>query len=437
MPAGAQRGRRWTGVGLKVLVVGGGGREHVLCWALAGSPEVGRVFCAPGNAGIARKFECVDIRVGDVDRLAAWAVQQGVDFTVVGPEAPLMAGLADRFAAAGLRVFGPTRAAAMIEGSKAFAKDVMSASGVPTAKYELFDDPARARAYISSRGAPIVVKADGLAAGKGVCVCVTVSEAMTAVEDIMERRVFGDAGLRVVVEDYLEGPEASVMAIADGETAILMQPVQDHKRVFDGDQGPNTGGMGAYSPVPVVPAPLLDEIGRTVITPVLRELLKRGIRYTGVLYAGLMLTPRGPMVLEFNARFGDPETQAALPRMKTSLARVLMGAIEGRLSRERVEWSSDAAVCVVMASGGYPGKYETGKVIHGLDRATAAGALVFHAGTSSGPGGSIVTSGGRVLGVTAVGKTLAAARGVAYNAVREIRFDGAQYRSDIGLRGIG
>ncbi len=423
-------------MGLRVLVVGSGGREHALCWALSRSPEVAEVFCAPGNAGIAHDATCVGIQAGDLPALTAWAAGRRIDLTVVGPEAPLVAGIADRFAAAGLKVFGPARAAAMIEGSKAFAKDVMTAAGVPTGRYEVFDDPVRARAHASAVGAPIVVKADGLAAGKGVYVCNTGREAMSAIEDIMEKRVFGDSGSRVILEECLDGPEASVMAFCDGDQALLMEPVQDHKRVFDGDRGPNTGGMGAYSPVPVIPPSLLEEIGRDIVRPVLVELLRRGIRYTGVLYAGLMLTNRGPMVLEFNARFGDPETQAALPRIKSSLAGVLLAAVEGRLSRERVEWSDEAAVCVVMASGGYPGKYETGKVIGGLERAAAQGALVFHAGTARAGDGSIVTSGGRVLGVAATGRNVAAARETAYRAVHEIRFEGAHYRSDIGLRGI-
>ncbi|MGE5484161.1 MAG: phosphoribosylamine--glycine ligase [Ignavibacteriales bacterium] len=420
---------------MKVLVVGGGGREHALCWALGRSPAVSRVYCAPGNAGISRDYTCVNIAAGDIDGLAKWAAGEGIDLTVPGPEAPLVAGLVDRFTRAGLRVFGPCAEAALIEGSKYFAKGLMAEAGVPTARFEVFDDPARARAYVSNERFPLVVKADGLAAGKGVTVCMTEEEAWLAIEDAMEKKVFGDAGRRVIVEEFLEGEEATVMAFCDGDYAALMQPVQDHKRACDGDKGPNTGGMGAYSPVPAVTAGVLDHVSERVIAPVLRAMSRRGIRYTGVLYAGLMLTRHGPFVLEFNARFGDPETQAVLPRLETSLADIMMAAAEGNLPRQRIEWSGRASVCVVVASGGYPGEYEKGRGISGLDEAAREpGVVVFHAGTAAGPGGSIVTSGGRVLGVTATGETIAGARHAAYRAVSRIQFDGAYYRRDIGLR---
>ncbi|MGE5542054.1 MAG: phosphoribosylamine--glycine ligase, partial [Bacillota bacterium] len=302
-------------------------------------------------------------------------------------------------------------------------------------RFEVFDDPARARAYVSKQGFPLVVKADGLAAGKGVSVCMTEEEACLAIDDAMEKRVFGDAGRHVIVEEYLEGEEATVMAFCDGEYSALMQPVQDHKRAYDGDRGPNTGGMGAYSPVPAVSAGVLDYVSERVISPVLRAMSRRGIEYRGVLYAGLMLTGNGPFVLEFNARFGDPETQAVLPRLETSLADIMVAAAEGNLQRQRIEWSGRASVCVVVASGGYPGPYEKGKFIDGLDRALQEpGVTVFHAGTATGPGGSIITSGGRVLGVTATGDTIAGARQAAYRAVSRIQFDGAHYRRDIGLR---
>jgi len=422
---------------VKVLVIGGGGREHALCWALGRNPEVGAVYCAPGNAGISREFSCVNIAADDMDGLAKWAAREGIDLTVPGPEAPLVAGLADRFSREGLRVFGPRREAAMLEGSKHFAKEIMGEAGVPTARFEVFDDPARARAYISKQGRPLVVKADGLAAGKGVVVCATEAEASHAVEEIMEIKAFGDAGRRVIVEEFLEGEEATVMAFCDGDYAALMQPVQDHKRAYDGDNGPNTGGMGAYSPVPAVGSEILDIVSNRVISPVLGAMLKRGIRYSGVLYAGLMLTRNGPFVLEFNARFGDPETQVVLPRLETSIADIMLAATTGELPRRRIEWSRRASVCVVIASGGYPVAYEKGIPIRGLDEAAREpGVVVFHAGTSAGPGGSIVTSGGRVLGITATGESIADARDAAYRGVSRIQFDGAFHRSDIGLRAV-
>ena len=423
-------------MGLKVLVVGGGGREHALCRALSDSPEVDRVYCAPGNAGISKEYECVGIRAEDVDGLARWASRNAVDLTVVGPEAPLIAGIADRFRGEGLVVFGPTGDAAMIEGSKAFAKELMDECGVPTARHRVFRSPVQASEYVRKHGAPVVVKADGLAAGKGVYVCGTVEEASRAIEEIMVMRVFGEAGSRVVIEEFLEGPEVSMMAFVDGEDVLLMEPAQDHKRAYDGDRGPNTGGMGSYSPVPFVTAEIQRRIRDEVFLPVVKGLAKRGIRYTGMLYAGLMLTSSGPMVLEFNARFGDPETQVVLPRLKTSLAKVVTAAVEGRLaSIGGLEWDRRAAVCVVMASKGYPGAYEKGKPISGLDEVAAMQDVrVFHAGTSIGAGGAVVTSGGRVLGVTALGEDVRSAADRAYEAVSHIRFEGCHYRKDIAQR---
>jgi phosphoribosylamine--glycine ligase len=361
-----------------------------------------------------------------------------IDLTVPGPEAPLISGIADRFAERGLKVFGPSGKAAMIEGSKSFAKELMAKVGVPTPRFEVFDDPVRARRHVSAVGCPVVIKADGLAAGKGVSVCFTPGEAMKAIEDAMERRVFGAAGSRIVVEEFVRGEEATLMAVADGDFAIPLQPARDHKRAFDGDVGPNTGGMGAYSPIPSLDREAVRDICRTIVRPVLAELLRRGTRYTGVIYAGLMLTDRGPVVLEFNARFGDPETQVVLPLLKTDLAGIVIAAVEGELPRCSVEWADGASVCVVMASAGYPGPCEKGKPITGLELLGGLPRVhVFHAGTAEGPRGETVTSGGRVLGVTATGETLAEARDRAYDAVSFVRFEGAHYRRDIASDAAG
>jgi phosphoribosylamine--glycine ligase len=422
---------------MKVLVVGGGGREHALAWKLRQSPLVRQLFCAPGNGGIAAVAECVPIAADDVHALLAFAREHAIDLTVVGPEAPLSAGIVDLFERHGLRVFGASRAAAEIEGSKAFAKELMRRHGIPTADCRTFTDAAAALAWVRAAGAPLVVKADGLAAGKGVVICRSVAEAEQAVREIMERRVFGAAGDRVLVEEFLEGEEASFLAFTDGRSVVAMPASQDHKAVFDGDRGPNTGGMGAYSPAPVVTPALAEEVMRTVMLPTVRAMAEEGRPYRGVLYAGLMITKAGIRVLEYNARFGDPEAQPVLMRMKSDLVPVLAACIDGRLERQSVEWHDDAAVCVVLASGGYPGAYPTGLPISGLEEAgREEGVVVFHAGTAA-RDGRIVTTGGRVLGVTARGATIREAVDRGYRAVSRISFDGMHYRKDIAHRALG
>jgi len=419
---------------MRIAVVGGGGREHALLAALAASPEVERLFAVPGNAGTAALAENVpDVPTTDGAALAAWAGREGVDLTVVGPEAPLVAGVADVLAARGLAVFGPTAAAARIEGSKAFAKDVMAAAGVPTAAAETFTDAAAAVKALDEFGPPWVVKVDGLAAGKGVTVTGDHATARAAVEDALLGRAYGEAGARILLEEHLEGPEASLFGVTDGETVIPLAPARDYKRAGDGDSGPNTGGMGAYSPLTDVPPALVDHVRASILEPTLAELARRGARYQGLLYAGLVLTAEGPKVIEFNCRFGDPETQVVVPRLASDLAVLLWAAAGplGRLAGIRPEWDPRACVTVVLASGGYPGPYARGLEIHGLDRAGLPGVQVFHAGTGLGPGGQTVTTGGRVLAVSALGDGVPAARARAYEAVERIRFEGAHWRRDI------
>ncbi len=421
---------------MRVLVVGGGGREHALVWKLRQSPRVREVYCLPGNAGIARLARCVPGDPEDVRAVADFAQEERVDLTVVGPEAPLVAGLVDELARRGLPACGPTAAAAAIEGSKVFAKELMARHGIPTAAYRVFDDPAAAREYVERLGGPVVVKAEGLAAGKGVVVAPGPAEAAAAVEEIMVRRAFGEAGRRVVVEEYLEGEEVSVLALTDGERVLTLPSSQDHKRALDGDRGPNTGGMGAYSPAPVLTPDLAQRVEQEILLPAVRALAAEGRPYRGVLYAGLMLTAEGPKVLEFNCRFGDPETQAVLPRLEGDLADALEAAAGGDLRGVSLSWRPDAAVCVVLASEGYPGPYEKGRPISGLEEAEAmADVLVFHAGTVR-RDGQVVTAGGRVLGVTGLGPTIAAARERAYEAVERIRFAGCHYRRDIAHRAL-
>jgi phosphoribosylamine--glycine ligase len=419
---------------LRVLVVGGGGREHALVWKLAASPRVEKIYCAPGNPGIGELAECVAIDVNDNTALVTFATENKIDLTVVGPEAPLTNGIVDIFAARGLRVFGPSQAAAQIEGSKAFTKDLLCKYGIPTADYGVFTDAETAKAHIRKHGAPIVVKADGLAAGKGVVVAMTEDEALAAVDMIMRDAVFGAAGARVVIEEFMAGEEASLLAFTDGHTVVPMMPAQDHKRVFDGDQGPNTGGMGAYAPAPAVTPAIRDQVMREILQPTVDALRAEGCLYRGCLYAGLMLTGTGPKVVEFNARFGDPETQVVLSLLDSDLPTVMEACIDGTLDKTPVVWRDAAAVCVVMAAGGYPGLYGKGDVISGLAEA-AAGTVVFHAGTAR-KDGHIVTNGGRVLGVTAVDKDVLQATGKAYAAVAGIKFAGAQYRHDIAHRAI-
>ena len=420
---------------MRVLVVGSGGREHALVWKLRQSPRVKKIYCAPGNAGIAELAACVNIAADDIAGLVKFAWEQNIDLTVVGPEAPLAAGIADAFQAKGLQVFGPVAAAARLEASKAFAKQLMQKYGIPTAESRTFTAAEDALAYIRQKGAPIVVKADGLAAGKGVIVAQTVAEAEAAVQRMLVAGEFGAAGKRIVVEEYLAGEEVSVLAFTDGKSVVPMDGAQDHKAAYDHDQGPNTGGMGAYSPAPVLTPELLQRVRREILEPTISGLRREGITFRGVLYAGLMLTADGPKVLEYNVRFGDPECQVILPRLKGDLAEIMLAVNSGSLREEMVAWHDRHAACVVMASGGYPGKYATGKVITGLQEVAAMpDVYIFHAGTAV-QDGKIVTAGGRVLGVTAWGETLASALERAYRAVRTIHFDGVHYRSDIGWRG--
>ena len=432
---------------MKVLVVGKGGREHTLVWKIAQSPRVEKIYAAPGSPGIARHAECIDIRVdtpasepeklmAEIDRLRDFALQQQIDLTVVGPEDVLSAGIVDRFAESGLKTFGPTAAAARIEGDKAFSKDLMAAAGVPTALHKNFSDSKAAIAYVRAQGAPIVIKASGLAAGKGVVVCQTEEEAIRAIREIMDDRIFGDAGNEVVVEEFMEGEEASLFALTDGGEYVLLVTAQDHKAIYDGDRGPNTGGMGAYSPAPVMTPELIQQAEEQVIRPVLDEMRRRGCPFQGVLYCGLMIGATGPRVVEFNCRFGDPEAQVILPMLKTDLVDVLEAACDGRLGEIEIENSTGAAVCVVLASGGYPGSYEKGKEIGDLEPfADRDDLVVFHAGTTL-EEGRLVTAGGRVLGVTAMGDDIAAAVEKAYAAVDGISFAGAYCRRDIAYRAL-
>ncbi len=424
---------------MKILVVGGGGREHALAWKLAQSPNVTQVLCAPGNAGIAADATVVPVKADDLDGLLELALREQVDLTVVGPEGPLVAGLVDRFEARGLAVFGPTAAAAALEGSKAFAKTFMATCGVPCADAEVFDDRNAAIEYVEEQGAPIVVKADGLAAGKGVVVAQTVGQARRFIDACMVTRVFGAAGARVVIEEFLPGQEASFLAVTDGVRAVPLLPAQDHKTVLDNDQGPNTGGMGAYCPTPLVPPHLADRVLRTVIEPVVRGMAAEGRPFRGVLYAGLMVDGDDVRVLEFNVRFGDPETEPLLFLMAGDLLPLLLGAARGDLSAVvasgGVAWRPGAAVSVVMAARGYPASVQAGQVISGLDAPFGPDVKVFHAGTAL-RDGRLVTAGGRVLAVTARGDDLAGAIGRAYDAVGRIAWEGVRYRRDIGRKGL-
>ncbi len=423
---------------MKILVVGGGGREHALAWKLAQNPKVEEIFVAPGNGGTAleNKVTNIRIKVTDLKELADFAQANGVALTVVGPEDPLAAGIVDYFQERGLRVFGPCRAAAQIEASKAFAKEMMVAAGIPTAFYREFTDFEAANAYVHEKGAPIVIKADGLAAGKGVTVAFTVKEAEAALKEIFIDNIFGEAGSRVVVEEFLNGEEASYLAFSDGETVLPMVSSQDHKAVYDGDKGPNTGGMGAYSPAPVVTDEIFDFATQKIAYPLINELKKRGIKYVGIIYAGLMITADGVKVLEFNARFGDPETQPVLTRLNSDLLEIFEACIDGRLNEINADWSTEPAVCVVMASGGYPKDYEKGYEINGITEADKIpGVKVFHAGTAT-VDKTTVNTGGRVLGVTARGKDLEETIERAYEAVKKIYWTNAHFRKDIGAKAL-
>jgi phosphoribosylamine---glycine ligase len=423
---------------MKVLIIGGGGREHALAWKTAQSARVQKIFVAPGNAGTAREAKCENIAIAaeDVDGQLKFAQANQIALTIVGPEAPLVLGVVDRFRAAGLRCFGPVQAAAQLEGSKAFAKDFLARHHIPTAAYGNFTEVAAAEAFIRKMGAPIVVKADGLAAGKGVIIAASIDEANAAVRDMLAGNAFGEAGHRVVVEEFLQGEEASFIVMADGTHVLALATSQDHKRVGDGDTGPNTGGMGAYSPAPVVTPEIHARVMREVIEPTVRGMQAEGHPYTGFLYAGLMIDARDHIkVLEFNCRFGDPETQPVLLRLKSDFVTLIEAALDGRLDKVSAEWDARAALGVVMAAGGYPGAYKKGDVIEGLPVANASDTKVFHAGTAL-QDGKVVTSGGRVLCVTALGGTVAAAQQHAYKVVQQIRWNGAQYRTDIGYRAI-
>jgi phosphoribosylamine--glycine ligase len=421
---------------MRVLIVGGGGREHGLVWKLRHSPRVSQLFAAPGNAGIAELAECVDISASEVRRLAEFAVAKAVDLTVVGPELPLTLGIVDEFESRGLRIFGPTRQAAILEGSKVFAKRLMRKYKIPTGFFQTFYRAEDAKRYIEDVGAPVVVKADGLAAGKGAIVCPTVQEAQDTVKRIMEDRVFGDAGARVVVEEFLAGEEASFLALTDGETVLPLASAQDHKAAFDDDKGPNTGGMGAYSPAPMITEALHTKIMDQIMIPTVKAMATEGRPYRGVLYAGLMIREGEVKVLEFNVRFGDPEAQPLFMRMDGDLLPALEAVVDQRLREVEIGWHPEPAVCVVMAAGGYPGAHDTGKPITGLSTAgRMKDVMVFHAGTALREG-TIVTNGGRVLGVTALGKDIADAMDRAYRAVEKIHWDGAYYRTDIGRKAI-
>jgi phosphoribosylamine--glycine ligase len=424
---------------MKVLVIGAGGREHALAWKIAQSPQVQEVLVAPGNAGTAREDKCRNVAVGatEIDRLLQLVRDEGVALTVVGPEAPLVAGVVDRFRAEGLRIFGPTAAAAQLEGSKAFAKDFLARHGIPTAYYAVFTDTLPALAYVREKGAPIVVKADGLAAGKGVIVAMTLAEAEAAIHDMLAGNAFGAAGARVVIEEFLEGEEASFISMVDGRTALPMATSQDHKRVGDGDTGPNTGGMGAYSPAPVVTPEVHARVMREVVEPTVRGMIADGVPFTGFLYAGLMIDDQGaPKVIEFNVRFGDPETQPVMLRLQSDLVDLVQAAIDGRLDTVQAEWDARPSLGVVMAAAHYPDTPRAGDVIQGLDAPQDADAKVFHAGTRLGDDGQVLSSGGRVLCVAALGSSVGDAQQRAYQALDKIHWQGEFHRRDIGWRAI-
>jgi len=420
---------------MKVLVIGSGGREHAIVWKVLQNPVVDKLFCAPGNAGIAQNAECVDIPVQDKVQLLKFAIKHKIDLTLVGPEAPLVDGIVDLFEENGLTIFGPSRRAAELEGSKAFCKFFLEKYDIPTADYRTFTDYEKAKTFLTQHRGSIVVKADGLAAGKGVMVCKQPEDALMALDRIMKRKDFGAAGDKVVIEECLTGREVSVMALSDGERLITLVPSQDHKRIFDNDEGPNTGGMGAYAPTPQVSEELMKEIVTTILEPTIKGMALEDRPYKGVLYAGLMLTSSGPKVLEYNVRFGDPETQAVLPMSESDLVEAIWAIHQGTLDDIKWKNKKGAAVCVVLASGGYPGEYSKGKTIIGLDNQWDKGTIIFHAGTKR-QGLNIVTNGGRVLGVTALDSSLPKAVDSVYKAVKRITFDGAYYRRDIAHRAL-
>ncbi len=418
---------------MKVLVLGGGGREHALCYVLSKSKDIAALYCLPGNGGIKQIAQTVsDISLSDFKGITEFCKKEKIELVIPGPEEPLVKGVKDVLEKAGIKVFGPSSFCAQLEGSKIFAKELMKEAGIPTADFKVFDNPSEAKKYIKKKGAPLVVKADGLCAGKGVFVCDTEEEALEAVKKIMEDKIFGASGERIIIEEKLEGEEASYIVITDGKSFKALPTSQDHKRLLDGDKGPNTGGMGAYSPTPLINQTLREKIEKKVIEPVLAVMREKGNPYVGFLYAGLMIANGEPYVLEFNCRLGDPEAQVILPRIKTDFLELVMAGLEGNLADFVLEESPEACVCVVMASKGYPGKYEKGKLITGIEKAEALpGVIVFHAGTKE-EGGKFYTNGGRVLGVTALAPTLPEAINRAYEAVEKIQFEGAHYRRDIG-----
>ncbi len=426
---------------MKVLIIGGGGREHALVWKLAQSPQVSKLYAAPGNAGIAHLAECVPLAVGDVEGLLQFAADNAIDLTVVGPEVPLIAGIVDAFEQKGLRIFGPAREPSLLEGSKAYAKGLMLRCGIPTGRFAVFSSQEAAKHYAQTHFAesgntPLVVKADGEAQGKGVYICRSFPEARAALEKLMGERIFGVSGDTVVIEEFLEGQEASIMAFTDGSSIVPMLPVQDHKRALDGDCGPNTGGMGCFAPVSLVTPELYARAVEQILKPAIDAIRETGIPYKGVLYAGIMVTPGGELkTLEFNCRFGDPETQVVLPLLETDLLDILLGVTDAHLEDVPVRWKTDSAVCVVLASGGYPGAYAKGLPIDGLEQVShLSDVAVFHAGTAQGENGQVLTDGGRVLGVTALGADFAQARARAYAAVKNISFEHMHYRTDIGAK---
>jgi len=419
---------------MRILVVGGGGREHALCWAIAASPLCTKLFCAPGNAGIAGVAECIEVGAEDIPGQVALARREKIDFVVIGPDAPLVAGMADAFTDAGIKVFGPSKKAAQLEGSKSFTKELCRRHGIPTAAYERFTDVAKAEAYIARRGAPIVVKADGLAAGKGVIVAETVEQALDAVRDMLEGNRFGAAGASVVIEEFMEGEEVSLFALSDGEHVLPLVGAQDHKRAFDDDKGPNTGGMGAYSPVPILDQTMFDRAMREIVVPTVKALKDEGTPFKGVLYAGLMIGKNGPRLVEYNCRFGDPECQVLMMRLKSDIVPALMACADGGLKHFDLRWSNDAALTVILATKGYPDGYPKGSEIRGLDAASKVeGVEIFHAGTKA-EGRRILANGGRVLNVTAMAPTVQEARARAYRAVDLIDWPEGFCRRDIAWR---
>ena len=419
---------------MKVLVIGNGGREHALVWKIYQSERVEKIYVAPGNDGMLELAERVDLALDDIKGLANWAERNQIDLTVVGPEKPLVEGIVDEFTLRGLKIFGPDKKAARIEGSKVFAKEILRKYHIPTAEYEVFTEPAEALNYLEDASYPLVIKAEGLAGGKGVVIATSLKQARAAVARIMEERLFGDAGNRIVIEDFLEGEEVSILVITDGESILPLAPAQDHKAIFDGDEGPNTGGMGAYSPIPIISKDVLQEIAQKILHPAIKAFRAEGIKYKGILYVGLIMTSLGPKVLDFNARFGDPESQVILPRLKNDLVDLMEMVVEDRLPEIELEWDERSAVCVVLASAGYPIDYKTGYRIKGLaGLAKYDNVLLFHAGTKQ-KGNNYLTDGGRVLGITVLGDGLLDAINQVYSYIDEINFEDMHYRTDIGYR---